>query len=78
MGRRAIRVMDLQNPKTLKAKLDRILAHHNALRRGLSQPEVDRDELFDTLCEIRPQVLPLWTRSGSSGPAAPRGQAHPV
>ncbi len=58
VGRRAIRVMDLQNPKTLKAKLDRILAHHNALRRGLSQPEVDRDELFDTLCEIRAQVLP--------------------
>ncbi len=58
VGRRAIRVMDLQNPKTLKAKLDRILTHHNALRRGLSQPEVDRDELFDSLCEIRPQILP--------------------
>ncbi len=58
VGRRAIRVMDLQNPKTLKAKLDRILTHHNALRRGLSQPEVDRDELFDALCEIRPQILP--------------------
>jgi adenylosuccinate synthase len=59
VGRRAIRVMDLQNPKTLKAKLDRILAHHNALRRGLSQPEVDREELFDSLCEIRPKVLPF-------------------
>ncbi len=58
VGRRAVRVMDLQNPKTLKAKLDRILAHHNALRRGLSQPEVDRDELFDSLCGIRPQILP--------------------
>jgi len=58
VGRRAIRVMDLQNPKTLRAKLDRILTHHNALRRGLSQPEVDREELFDALCEIRPQILP--------------------
>jgi len=58
VGRRAIRAMDLQNPKTLKAKLDRILTHHNALRRGLSQPEVDRDELFNALCEIRPQILP--------------------
>jgi len=58
VGRRAIRVMDLQNPKTLRAKLDRILTHHNALRRGLSQPEVDREELFDSLCEIRPQILP--------------------
>jgi adenylosuccinate synthase len=59
VGRRAIRVMDLQNPKTLKAKLDRILAHHNALRRGLNQPEVDRDELFESLCEVRPKMLPF-------------------
>ncbi|MFW6024210.1 MAG: adenylosuccinate synthase, partial [Dichotomicrobium sp.] len=58
VGRRAIRVMDLQNPRTLKAKLDRILTHHNALRRGLEQPEVNCDELFDALCEIRPQILP--------------------
>ncbi len=59
VGRRAIRMMDLQNPKTLRAKLDRILTHHNALRRGLSQPLVDREELFEALCEIRPKVLPF-------------------
>jgi len=58
VGRRAIRVMDLQNPKTLTAKLNRILAHHNALRRGLSQPEVGCQELYDALCDIRPKVLP--------------------
>jgi len=59
VGRRAIRVMDLQNPKTLKGKLERILTHHNALRRGLGQPEVRCQELYDTLCEIRPKVLPF-------------------
>jgi adenylosuccinate synthase len=59
VGRRAIRVMDLQNPKTLKAKLERILTHHNALRRGLGQPEIPCQELYDSLCEIRPKVLPF-------------------
>jgi len=59
VGRRAIRAMDLQNPKTLKGKLERILTHHNALRRGLSQPEISCEELYDALCEIRPKMLPF-------------------
>ena len=42
VGRRAIRVMDLQDLPTLKPKIERILAHHNALRRGLGQPEISR------------------------------------
>ncbi len=58
VGRRAIRVMDLQNTKTLKAKLDRVLTHHNALRRGLAQAEIDRDELFQSLCDVRAAILP--------------------
>ncbi|MCB1475771.1 MAG: adenylosuccinate synthase, partial [Rhodobiaceae bacterium] len=58
VGRRAIRVMDLQNLSTLKGKVERILTHHNALRRGLGQPEVGADELFDQLSEIAPSVLP--------------------
>ena len=29
VGRRAIRVMDLGNPQTLPAKIERLLAHHN-------------------------------------------------
>ncbi len=37
VGRRAIRVLDLQNLSTLKPKLERILTHHNALRRGLGE-----------------------------------------
>jgi adenylosuccinate synthase len=58
VGRRAIRVMDLVNLKTLPAKLDRALVHHNALRRGLSQPEIDGDELFHQLSEIAPKITP--------------------
>ncbi len=58
VGRRAIRVMDLQNLKTLKSKIDRILAHHNALRRGLGEAEASRDELFAQLEEIAPKILP--------------------
>jgi uncharacterized protein (TIGR02231 family) len=40
VGRRAIRVMDLADPETLDAKIDRLLAHHNALRRGLGSSEI--------------------------------------
>jgi len=58
MGRRAIRVMDLQNPKTLKPKIERILTHHNALRRGLNEPEISADELYSQLIEIAPTILP--------------------
>jgi adenylosuccinate synthase len=58
IGRRAIRAVDLANPKTLPAKLDRALAHHNALRRGFSQPEIGRDELLQQLIGIAPKIAP--------------------
>jgi adenylosuccinate synthase len=58
VGRRALHAVDLTNPKTLPAKVDRALVHHNALRRGLSQPEVDRDELVQQLLDIAPKVAP--------------------
>src|SRR5690606_11562267 len=57
VGRRAIRVMDLQNLNTLEFKIERLLAHHNALRRGLGEPEVSGAELFSQLAEIAPSVL---------------------
>jgi len=58
VGRRAIRVQDLASPETLGPKIDRVLAHHNALRRGLGQPEVAKDKLIADLIAIAPQVLP--------------------
>jgi adenylosuccinate synthase len=57
-GRRAIRVFDLQNPETLGPKIERLLAHHNALRRGLGVAEVDGSDLKAALAEIAPRLLP--------------------
>ena len=58
VGRRAIRVQDLKNLGTLGPKVDRILVHHNALRRGLGQPEVAKDQLIAELVEVAPRILP--------------------
>ena len=58
VGRRAIRVQDLANLETLGAKVDRILVHHNALRRGLGQPEISKSVVMAELTEIAPKILP--------------------
>jgi adenylosuccinate synthase len=58
VGRRAIRVCDLADPKALEWRVDEVLLHHNALLRGLGEPEVDRAELLAALTAIAPQVLP--------------------
>ena len=58
VGRRAIRLQDLTNFDTLPPKLDRLLVHHNALRRGLGKPEIDRGGLLSALEAIAPRVLP--------------------
>jgi adenylosuccinate synthase len=58
VGRRAIRVYDLKNVDTLGAKIERLLTHHNALRRGLEVEEVSADELRAQLVEVAPKVLP--------------------
>jgi adenylosuccinate synthase len=59
VGRRAIRVMDLANRKTLPAKIERLLAHHNALRRGLGEAEVGADTLFEELNAVADRLLPF-------------------
>ena len=58
VGRRAIRVADLADPAALDLKLPRLLAHHQALRRGLDLPEVDPVALKAELLELAPHVLP--------------------
>jgi adenylosuccinate synthase len=58
VGRRAIRVQDLKNLDTLGPKVDRILVHHNALRRGLGQPEIAKDALVAELAAVAPKILP--------------------
>ncbi|HEY4944030.1 MAG TPA: adenylosuccinate synthase [Rhizomicrobium sp.] len=58
VGRRAIRVVDLKDLTSLPAKIERLLAHHNALRRGSGAEEVDAAALLRLLTEIAPKVLP--------------------
>lgn len=58
VGRRAIRLMDLADLDTLPHKVDRLLAHHNALRRGLNLPEFDGNEILKELSALAPQLLP--------------------
>jgi adenylosuccinate synthase len=57
-GRRAIRAQDLKNLGTLGPKIERLLVHHNALRRGLGQTEIAKDALQRELAEIAPTLLP--------------------
>ena len=58
VGRRAIRFMDLADLPALGPKIDRLLAHHNALRRGLGLGELDGQTIYEYLAAIAPQVLP--------------------
>jgi adenylosuccinate synthase len=58
VGRRAIRVCDLADPKALEWRIDEVLLHHNALLRGLDAPEADRGELLAALQAVAPKVLP--------------------
>jgi adenylosuccinate synthase len=64
VGRRAIRVCDLAKLDDLGPLLDRLCAHHDALRAGFSEPPVDRERLLRDLAEIAGFVLqfarPVW------------------
>ena len=59
VGRRAIRVCDLAHLDELDPLLDRLCAHHDALRAGFSEPPVDRERLKRDLAEIADFVLPF-------------------
>ena len=58
VGRRAIRLMDLADLDALHGKVERLLSHHNALRRGFRLEEFDAGAVFDELASVAPQVLP--------------------
>ncbi|HET9811147.1 MAG TPA: adenylosuccinate synthase [Sphingomicrobium sp.] len=59
VGRRAIRLCDLAHLDDLKPMLDRLCAHHDALRAGFREPPVDRKRLRKDLAEIADFVLPF-------------------
>ena len=58
VGRRAIRVCDLAHLDDLGPQLDRLTAHHDALRAGFGVGPIDRAALIDQLKEIAGFVLP--------------------
>jgi len=64
VGRRAIRVADLADRSTLEARIDRLMLHHNTLRRGMELEEIDKSGLIADLHEIAPTILkysaPVW------------------
>ena len=50
--------MDLADLPALAPKIERLLAHHNALRRGHDLAEIDGAAIYDDLAAIAPKVLP--------------------
>jgi adenylosuccinate synthase len=59
VGRRAIRLIDLSEPDTLMVKIERLLTHHNALRRGMGLVEIEAQKIFDELTEVADEILPF-------------------
>ena len=66
VGRRSIRVMDLISEKNLDHRLETVLMHHNAIRKGLGKELFEKDKLKKELLEIAPQILkfskPVWKK----------------
>ena len=64
IGRRSIRLADMGDIPTLESRIERLLAHHNALRDGLGVAKIDGEKLKDELLKIAPMVLkyasPVW------------------
>jgi adenylosuccinate synthase len=58
-GRRAIRLMDLADLESLPDKIDRLLVHHNALRRGFQLDEIAAETIYEELASVAPKVLPF-------------------
>jgi adenylosuccinate synthase len=58
VGRRAIRLMDLADLGSLNEKIEGLLAHHNALRRGNNLEEIKAKTVYDELAAVAPKVLP--------------------
>jgi adenylosuccinate synthase len=59
VGRRAIRVMDLADLPALRSRIERLLAHHNPLRRGLGQEEIAVQTIYDELASVAPKIVPF-------------------
>ena len=57
IGRRSIRVMDLVSESNLDHRLETVLTHHNAIRKGLGKQIFKKDKLKKDLLKIAPEIL---------------------
>ena len=66
VGRRSIRVMDLRSESNLDNRLENVLLHHNAIRKGLKKKVFKKEELKKELLKIAPKILkfakPVWRK----------------
>ena len=66
IGRRSIRVMDLISESNLDQRLETVLIHHNAIRKGLGKNIFIKDQLKKDLLKIAPEILkfsqPVWKK----------------
>ena len=66
VGRRSIRVMDLRSEKNLDQRLESVLLHHNAIRKGLGKKIFEKDQLKKDLLKISSDILkysqPVWLK----------------
>ena len=66
VGRRSIRVMDLRSKRNLDERLDAVLIHHNAIRKGLGKKVFEKEKLKADLLKIAPEILkfsqPVWMK----------------
>ena len=66
VGRRSIRVMDLRSEKNLDQRLENVLLHHNAIRKGLGKKIFEKKQLKEDLLKIAPEILkfsqPVWLK----------------
>ena len=72
VGRRALRAIDLKDPASLPGKIERLLAHHNVLRRGFGQAEADAGALLQSLVDVAPKITPFLGSSWRELDAAKR------
>ncbi len=59
IGRRAVRLIDLADKDLVSRRLDSLLEHHNALRRGHGREEIEKEPILQQLMEVAPKVLPF-------------------
>ena len=66
IGRRGIRLMDLANKENLSKRIDMMLFHHNAIRKGLKKRRISKKKLINELRKISSKILkyskPVWKK----------------